>query len=224
MSAAAAAAAAAMRKSALPLPRRVIRKLVRGSLLRRTRTILDVGCEDGNLVASLQSRGKRAAGIDDRTGLPALIPNIPELHQRSIAGGFPFPQHYFDLILIRHAKVYAGDLTSPESFIATANLLSSLKPRRRAVVLMQPGDDPTYVDARVAVWRTHLAHFGGEVSVAPYVDGKERYLSLEWLLGRNRDINLTLLTILAPRKAVSRLEWHQQARQAVLRAPAVRAA
>jgi SAM-dependent methyltransferase len=215
---------AAMRSSALPLPRRVIRKLVRGSLLRRTRTILDVGCEDGRLVASLQSRGKRAAGIDDRGGLPAVLPNVAEIHQRSIAGGFPFPQHYFDLILIRHAKVYSGDLTAPESFIATANLLSSLKPRRRAVVLLQPGDDPTYVDSRIAAWRTHLAHFAGEVTVAPYVDGRERYLSLEWLLGRNRDINLTLLTVVAPRNAVSRLEWHQQARQAVLRTPAIRAA
>ena len=215
---------AAMRHSALPLPRRVIRKLVRGSLLRRTRTILDVGCEDGYLVASLQSRGKRAAGIDDRAGLPTPLPNVAEIHQRSIAGGFPFPQHHFDLLLIRQAKVYSGDLTAPESFIATANLLSSLKPRRRAVVLLQPGDDPAHGDSRIAAWRTHLAHFAGEISVAPYVDGKERYLSLEWLLGRNRDVNLTLLTILAPRKAVSRLEWHQQARQAVLRAPAIRAA
>lgn len=215
---------AAMRSSALPLPRRVIRKLVRGSLLRRTRSILDVGCEDGRLVASLQARGKRAAGIDDRAGLPTALANAAEIHQRSIAGGFPFPQHQFDLILIRHAKVYSGDLTAAESFIATANLLSSLKPRRRAVVLLQPGDDPAAIDSRIAMWRTHLAHFSGEVTVAPYVDGRERYLSLEWLLGRHRDINLTLLTVVTPRKAVSRLEWHKQAREAVLRAPAIRAA
>jgi hypothetical protein len=208
---------------ALPLPRRVIRKLVRGSVLRRTRAILDVGCDDGRLVATLQSRGKQAAGIDDRPGLSTPLPNVENIHHRSIAGGFPFAQHHFDLILLRDARVYTGDLTEAESFIATANLLSSLKPRRRAQILL-PGDEPEALAARTRDWQAHLSHFKCEVSVAPYVDGRERYLSLEWLLGRNRDVQLTLLTAVTPGKPVSRLEWHQQARQAVMRRPAERAA
>ncbi len=205
------------------LPRRVIRKLIRGSILQRTRTILDVGCNDGALVATLQSRGKQAAGIDDRTGLSPLPPDVSDVHHRSIAGGFPFAQHHFDLILLRDAKVYGGDLTAAESFIATANLLSSLKPRRRAHILL-PGDDPEALANVIRNWERHLTHFTCEVTCAPYVDGRERYLSLEWLLGRNREIQLTLVTVVTPRKPVSRLEWHQQARQAVMRVPAERAA
>lgn len=200
---------------ALPLPRRVIRKLLRNGVFS-ARRVLEVGCEDGRLVRLLQAQGRQAAGIDDRPGLDPLIAGLADTHHRGLAGGFPFGPHHFDAIVVRGSKIYSGDLLNPEASIATANLLSSLAPRRRAMFLAEQlaGDMP--LEAWIASLQAHLAPFPGTVEVSPYVDGWEKWLSLEWLIGRNRDVNLTLVTFTAARKPVSRLEWHQLARQAVM--------
>jgi len=200
---------------ALPLPRRVIRKLLRAGLFR-ARRILDVGCEDGRLVRHLQAAGRQAAGIDDRSGLDPLIAGLADAHHRSLAGGFPFAPHHFDAILIRGARIYSGDLLNPEASIATANVLSSLAPRRKAVFLAPQLAGDTPLSAWIAGLQAHLAPFPGTVEVSQYVDGWEKWLSLEWLIGRHRHIDLTLVTFTAARKLVSRLEWHQLARQAVM--------
>lgn len=199
----------------LPLPKRVIRKLLHGGMFR-ARRVLEVGCEDGRLVRFLQGQGRQAAGIDDRTGLPPLAAGLSDTHHSSIAGGFPFAPHHFQAMLVRGSRIYSGDLLNPEASIATANLLSSLAPRRRAIFLAThlAGDTPleTWIDSLQA----HLAPFPGTVSVSQYEDGWEKWLSLEWLIGRNRDVDLTLVTFTSHRKAVSRLEWHQIARKAVM--------
>jgi hypothetical protein len=164
----------------------------------------------------LHGRGRQAAGIDDRPGLDPLLPGLADAHHRSLAGGFPFGPHHFDAILVRASRIYSGDLTNPEASIATANLLSSLAPRRKAIFLAAQlsGDAP--LDGWIASLQSHLAPFPGTVDVSRYVDGWEKWLSLEWLIGRQRDVDLTLVTFTAARKPVSRLEWHQIARQAVM--------
>jgi SAM-dependent methyltransferase len=200
---------------ALPLPKRVVRKLLRNGLFR-ARRVLDVGCEDGRLVRFLQAQGRQAAGIDDRAGVDPLLSGVTDVHHGSLAGGFPFAPHHFDAILVRGSRTYSGDLTNPEASIATANLLSSLRPRRRALFLATElaGDESR--DRWIEGLQTHLAPFPGTVEVARYEDGWEKWLSLEWLIGRHREIDLTLVTFTAARKPVSRLEWHQLARQAVM--------
>lgn len=200
---------------ALPLPRRVIRKLLRTGVFS-ARRILEVGCEDGRLVHLLQAQGRQAAGIDDRPGLDPLPAGLADTHHRSLAAGFPFAPHHFDAIVIRGSKVYSGDLLNPEASIATANVLSSLAPRRKAIFLAQHLAGEMPLDAWIASLQAHLAPFPGAVEVSPYVDGWEKWLSLEWLIGRQRDVDLTLVTFTAARKSVSRLEWHQLARQAVM--------
>lgn len=201
------------------LPRRVVRKLLRGRWGRKARHVLEAGCGDGELVAWLQERGCHAAGIDDRSLPDARRYAAPIVHRGSIAGGFPFKPQSFDLVLVRTSALYAGDLNTPEALTATANLLSSLKPRRRAIFL-----EPARVDAglapdeaRIVALQAHLASFPGDVDVRHYHDGVGRFFSLEWLLGRYRDFSLTLVVYTAPRTAVSRLKLHQHAREAVLR-------
>lgn len=200
---------------ALPLPKRVVRKLLRNGFFR-ARRVLDVGCEDGRLVRFLQAQGRDAAGIDDRPGLGPLLPDVSEAHHSSLAGGFPFAPHHFDAILIRGSRIYSGDLTNPEASIATANLLSSLGRRRRAIFLASDLAGEAPIEEWIAGLQAHLAPFPGTLSVSRYEDGWEKWLSVEWLIGRNRNVDLTLVTLTTERKLVSRLEWHQIARQAVM--------
>ena len=199
----------------LPLPKRVIRKLLRNGMFR-ARRVLEVGCEDGRLVRFLQAQGRKAAGIDDRSGLSPLIAGLADTHHRSLAGGFPFAPHHFDAILVRGSRIYSGDLLNPEASIATANLLSSLAPRRRAIFVAPQLAGEMPVDTWISSLEAHLAPFPGSVSISRYEDGWEKWLSLEWLIGRNRNVDLTLVTFTAERKAVSRLEWHQIARKCVM--------
>jgi hypothetical protein len=42
-------------------------------------------------------------------------------------------------------------------------------------------------------------------------------LSLEWLMGRHRNVRLQLTTLTVPVKPISRLSWHEHAREAALR-------
>ena len=205
--------------TSLGLPRRVARKLLRGAWGRKARHVLDVGCGNGQLVAYLQQRGCLAAGIDESAAKQGTTAAASIIHRGSIAGGFPFKPQSFDLVLVRSSRIYSGDLTTPEAFTATANLLSSLKPRRRAIFLepvaVEPGHGPD--ETRIAALHSHLANFPGDVDVRDYHDGVGRFLSLEWLLGRYRDFTLTLVVYTAPRTVLSRLKLHQQARDAVLR-------
>jgi SAM-dependent methyltransferase len=205
--------------ASLGLPRRVARKLLRGAWGRKARHVLDVGCGNGRLVAYLQRRGCLAAGIDESAATQGATSAASIIHRGNIAGGFPFKSQSFDLILVRSSRIYAGDLNTPEAFTATANLLSSLKPRRRAIFLepatVEPGRGPD--TARLAALQAHLACFPGDVDVRDYHDGVGRFLSLEWLLGRYRDFALTLVIYTSPRTVLSRLKLHQQAREAVLR-------
>jgi SAM-dependent methyltransferase len=181
--------------------------------------VLDVGCGNGQLVAYLQRRGCLAAGVDERAATQGTTSAASIIHRGSIAGGFPFKPQSFDLILVRSSGIYAGDVNTPEAFTATANLLSSLKPRRRAIFLepavVETGRGPDA--ARLAALRAHLGCFPGDIDVRDYRDGVARFLSLEWLLGRYRDVALSLVIHTAPRNMLSRLKLHQQAREAVLR-------
>jgi SAM-dependent methyltransferase len=205
--------------ASLGLPRRVARKLLRSAWGRKARHVLDVGCGNGQLVAYLQRCGCLAAGIDENAATQGATSAASIIHRGSIAGGFPFKPQSFDLILVRSSGIYAGDLNTPEAFTATANLLSSLKPRRRAIFL-----EPSVVEsgrgpgaARLAALQAHLGCFPGDIDVRDHHDGVERFFSLEWLLGRYRDVALSLVIHTAPRNMLSRLKLHQQAREAVLR-------
>lgn len=191
------------------LPRRVVRKLLRRPWFRRARSVLIVanGCTD--IVHRLHRSGVKAAGIDDDSGNQTAEPLV---HFSSVAGGFPFPPHAFDLVLVGRCRAFENGLNGPEPLIAMANLLSALKTRSRLVWLRTTSDSHPDEDDLT----DGLPNFAGEITSCAYEDGWERFFSLEWLIGRHRDIELDLTTLTVPRKPVSRLAWHQLARDAAL--------
>lgn len=197
------------------LPHRVLRKLLRGRWRRRARNVLIAAHHCTDLTLHLNRCGIDAVGIDDQS---AGEPQSAKIHFGSLAGGFPHGPHSFDLVLLGSCRALRGGLNGPEPLIAMANLLSSLRPRRRLVWLdpMRAGQSKTGGVESVV---EKLSRFPGEVSLSAYHDGWERFLSLEWLLGRHRNVQLELLTVTVPGKPISRLEWHRQAREAALNEP-----
>ena len=204
------------RPEPFPLPYRVARKLVRSSLLGRVNDVLEVGCGDGQLLEFWQRRKRNAAGIDDRPDTSDLPSPADGITRGCVAGKFPFAPHSLDRIIVTGSTTYAADLTAPEALIGTANLLSALKPRRRAIFLEPAVTGAKPDETRLRVLEEHLASFPGAIMTRAYHDGIERFLSFEWLIGRNRGVDLMLVTITVPRKPISRLEWHQHAREAVM--------
>jgi hypothetical protein len=196
------------------LPHRVLRKLLRGRWRRRARNVLVVAHHCTDLVRHLNRRGIHAVGIDDQT---AGDRQPTKVHFGSVAGGFPYPPHQFDLVLVGNCRTFEGGLSGPEPLIAMANLLSSLRSKSRLVWLnpvrrtAQPAGTGSLVE--------NLSQFPCDIAVSEYHDGWERFLSLEWLLGRQRHVQLQLLTITVPGKPFSRLQWHQHARDVALSRP-----
>jgi hypothetical protein len=204
----------------LPLPARVLRHLLRRGWGRRARSVLDVGCSDRSVLRQLTRRGCEALAFDDS----AAGEGEAKVHHGQISAGCPIPPGSLDLVIVRASNLYDGDLDSPEAMIGTANLLSSLAPRRRLIFIKPateqngPPQDPARVDQLVA----HLRRFVDRVDVRPYRDGRGRWLSLEYLLGRSPSAALTLIVAESPRKPISRLQWHQKAREAAMSVAAQR--
>lgn len=192
------------------LPSRVLRKLLRGPWQRRARRVLIVanGCESA--VGLLNRSGVQASGIDDAPSEGE--PPGANVHAGSIAGRFPFAPHAFDLVLVGPCRAFEDGLNGPEPLIALANLLSSLKANRRLVWLKI--DDARRPEGEDLTNR--LFQVAGGAKLSDYHDGWERFLSLEWLIGRRRDVRLQLATVTTPSDPISRLNWHQLAREAAL--------
>jgi len=198
----------------LPLPARVLRRLLRGGWVRRARRVLDVAGNDRSVLQQLIRCGCQATAFDDS----ASAETNPNVHHGQLSAGCPFPPASLDLVIIRGSRLHEGDLDSPEAMIGTANLLSSLGPRRRLIFVeaaAEPNGQPQDPD-RVERLVAHLRRFVDHVEARPYLDGRGRWLSLEWLLGRSPSAALTLVVAELPRKSISRLQWHQMAREAAL--------
>ncbi|MFO1094797.1 MAG: hypothetical protein U0992_16055 [Planctomycetaceae bacterium] len=164
----------------------------------------------------LQAGGRQAAGIDDRHWIEPALAHVPDVHQRSLRGLSIPPASLRCDPDPRLANLFRRPYESGSEHCDGQRAVRKLAPRRRAIFVATRLAGDTPLDAWITGLQAHLAPFPGTVDVSQYADGWEKWLSLEWLIGRNRNVDLTLVTFTASRKAVSRLEWHQIARQTVL--------
>ena len=210
-------ASGTIQSTELHLPHRVTRKLLRGRWRRRARNVLVIANHCADLVQLLNRRGINAVGIDDESG--DRKQDAANVHFGSVAGAFPFEPHRFDLALVGNCRAFHGGLSGPEPLIAMANVLSSLKSRSRLVWVQPVLSDASADDTEqgLAEINAELSPFPGSVTVGNYHDGWERFLSLEWLMGRHRNVQLRLTTLTVPVKPISRLSWHEHAREAAMR-------
>ena len=205
----------------LPLPRRFLRDLLVGCDAGIGSKLIDVGCGEGDLAAFCQTLGIDVAGFDDdaeaieagRIAHPDL-----NLHVGTLANSVPFAAGEYDAAIVRGMDVYEDSLDGIEAFASTANLLSCLKPLGKLVFLFEDAvtDLKNRANVRQDELAEHFAHFPGRCRQEVYAEGIGRFISPSFMLGRRSREGYSLLTMQVPPKAVSRLEWHGFAREAVM--------
>ncbi|MBX3440767.1 MAG: methyltransferase domain-containing protein [Planctomyces sp.] len=180
------------------------------------RRVLEVGCGRGESLALLISRGVDAYGFDLGAAAGPLLAPKSQFAFGSLCSAMTFPQHHFDLVVVRPNPAFRGELATAEHHVATANLLSCLKPGGRMIIVepRQGRDDASAADW-AARWDRHLEAFTAQRRVHPYADGLGWWLSLGFLKKTPR-LDLQLISVTIPDAPVTRLEWHRQARTAVL--------
>ena len=179
----------------------VARKL--GSFSKRP--LLHVGT-DLEAIAKVRNKGGEISGIVDQktTELPDYVSS------GSPCGSMQTPAHSIHRVLIGDTNVFAGDGVTPESTIALANLLSTLKGRGKLVIPVTSLDG-----TERELWHQRLAGFPGKLTGRVLKTGMLGYLTLTFVVRGIHSIPVLEFTI--DRKTISRLEWHKLAREAVMK-------
>ncbi|MBX3438539.1 MAG: hypothetical protein KF861_13690 [Planctomycetaceae bacterium] len=190
---------------------RFTKEVIRRYGLRGAAHVLVVGESPAELVSRLRSAGLMAFGLFDGHSTPrdpetraAQTDQAPEIQPAVLHQSVPFLAHSFDCVILGHSSVYGGPLKGPEACTATANLLASLKPGRPLIY-----HGPLPADAMTR----HLSVFPGEARGVILGTGGIGGL-FRRLLGQNNGLPALQFTL--PGDAISRLEWHRLARQAVM--------
>lgn len=203
--------AVAGQNSTPPLPRRLITDLLLHSKTETGSRILDLGCGDGTLVEWLNSLGFEAQGFREAKATSETVDANQPIVSGNPVSGYPFPPHKFNLILARDMSCYLKQRNSPELFITTANVLSSLLAGGKLVILdpIAPGGDPDA--ARIEWLLDHFSWFPAQCQPRQYAEGIGWFLKLRFL--RDRRLDQWMITITAPTPNPTRLEWHRLACQ-----------
>jgi SAM-dependent methyltransferase len=173
-----------MQKSTLPLPRPVLRHLLESQEIGIGSRVLEVGCGRGELVAFLDHLGIDVTGLDESTEDLTLAreaaPRV-DLYCGPIESWLPFDDGRFDMVLIRQAAAYEGNLTSSKCLTGTANLLRYLRPGGALTFLRRseygvPGHE-------VACYARHLSHFPGTCRVSHLPTSLTSWEACRWMLG-----------------------------------------
>ncbi|MCA9081452.1 MAG: methyltransferase domain-containing protein [Planctomycetaceae bacterium] len=168
-------------------------------------TLLDVGCGDGAWVGKLRARGVDAVGVDD----PASeAPQADGILKQMIAANLSVPVHTRDVALIRGAMVFEDSRNTPETTIALANILATLKPG--GSLLCAVPDEATAIE----FWQQRLAPFRLTGAIKTWGTGIQAWLSLAPLLRPGGAVSL--LEFPLAMQPLSKLEWHRLAREAVM--------
>ena len=196
------------------IPVRLLRDLFASCQIGAESRVLEVGCGDGQHIGFMRHMGIMAEGQDD-SGIAPTADN--KIHAVPLTAPPPFAPQSFDMVLFRRSRVHEASLSSPEACTGTANLLSCLKPGGRVVLLdpQQPESGHKPDPARIQAWNEHFSVYPGNFSERSYSEGLGWFLTMKFLFQSPLDVRILMFTL--PSVAISRLEWHRRAREAVMK-------
>jgi len=175
------------------------------------KSLVDVGCGNGDWLAPWQQRGRAVRGMEEKTDCPVTASDIITIG--SPAAAVPWEPHTQDAILFRGTSIFSAVEFSPELMIGLANLGSSLKPRGRLLIPLS-SNDPARMEAELLRWKNQLTVFPGTCRSRVLTPGISHYLTLAFLFGSSAPVPVVEFQI--HRQPISRLEWHKLARAAVM--------
>lgn len=197
------------------LSRRVLRHLIFAHNLGVGSSVLDTGCGRGDLVRFFSGLGFRAAGMDEsRRNIAVARSSMPQFEFACAAAddAAPWPEHAFDIVLVRRLSVYRGTMKSNSAFRATARLLSFVRPGGFLVYLAYGDQAPSSVASHATCcYVEHLSHFALTPEVADIAEGL--FGPKIWkriVLGHSR-WSLKSITVPLPLEPIARGEWMQMA-------------
>ncbi|WP_437227228.1 hypothetical protein SH661x_000241 [Planctomicrobium sp. SH661] len=185
------------------------------------KTLIDVGCGNGDFVSKLRARGASLQGMEEKGATTAEPGEAFVLGSPSAA--VPWESHTQDVILFRGTSIFQAAEFSPELMIGLANLGSSLKAKGHLLIPIA-SRNPQEVEAELQRWKSQLSVFPGTFRSRLLTASWMSILTLSFLFDRTEPV--TVIDFQIDRNAVSRLEWHRLARTAVmsrLSSPAVAA-
>ena len=186
------------------LPHRVLKSLARTAHVQTGGTVLEVGPLRPDAMQDWAKLGLTSTALTDTA---PSVPSPPgQVLIGDVAGGMPVTAHSVDCVILRTAKTFQAGLTSPESLLGAANLLSCLKPNGSLLVLAPPD---------LNAWKDLLSAFPVKVSEGQYHDGLMYWLTFQFLIGRQ--IQLPFLRAEIGKDAISRLQWHRLVRELVMK-------
>jgi len=177
------------------------------------KSLVDVGCGNGNWVSQLRQQGRLVWGLDEKQFVSSPVSGSDVVKIGSPAAAVPWEPHSQDSILFRGTSLISAAEFSPELMIGLANLGSSLKPRGRLLIPLT-GSTPGEIEMEQLRWKTQLAPFPGTFRSRLLTPGLLSYLTLSFLF--TGKVQVTVIEFQINRQTVSRLEWHQLARTAVM--------
>lgn len=194
------------------LSRRMLRHLFYPRQIAVGSRVLDAGCRSGRLVEFLEEMSFQVVGVDSRpeTVLRARRkrPGL-DLRCATPVARLPFPEYSFDLILARDLPEYRQSLFSEEALLATAHLLSVVRPGGELVIVSRispqwssyPGGHLRGCLAR------HMGVFGSQCQVASIADPWWSKATWRWVRGRAPRWGYLTASLTVPSEARTAEQW-----------------
>lgn len=198
-----------------PLPARVLRRILIGGNHTIGQHVLIAGDHGVEMAEWLDELGFDVEAIDDsmeRLSAKQQSGARFEIHFAKLDGsdnlGAPF-----DLIIADDVNLHRSNLLSLKARVATAELLSQLKPQGELVVVREPGNLGRH---DVACWTRHLACFPGRLETIVYptpLFSREMY---QWLFRGIRPEPFLTVSLKTPAERLSMEDWCQHAQRGLL--------
>lgn len=188
------------------LPIRVLKSLARVARIRSGGAVLEVGPLRPTAMQDWATAGLTPTALTDTAPSTPSAPG--QVLIGDVAGGMPVTAHSVDGVVVRTAKTFRAGLSTPESLLGAANLLSCLKPNGSLLVLGSAGES-------LASWQELLSAFPVKVTSGEYRDGLMYWLTFQFFSSRQAQVPYLRAEI--GKDAISRLQWHRLVRELVMK-------
>lgn len=198
------------------LSERLLRHLFLPRQIGPGQCVLDFGCGGGELARFLDSQSIRVVGCDPSAAqIAAARRSAPQLSFFCVdpTERLPVPDGEFDLVLARGLTNHSNDLCARDALIATAHLLTTLKPGGELVIVQR-----SEVSSRGAsdghlrsCFARHLGVFPGIVKVSLVADSLFEQRSIARVLGLRPAAGFLTASLKSGPVKMTRNDWCQLA-------------